>query len=170
MDDVRQDATGGVSARQMDMVRQVCQIIDANPDGIPTLAELSAQVGGSPHHLQRLFTGVMGISPRQYAEARRLERFKLAVKEGENIGSALYGAGYGSTSRLYGKSDDHLGMTPASYARGGAGAHIIFAVVPCSLGRLLVAATLRGICAVSLGDDVVVLEAALRQDYPAAAI
>ena len=170
MDDVRQDATGGVSARQMDMVRQVCQIIDANPDGIPTLAELSAQFGGSPHHLQRLFTGVMGISPRQYAEARRLERFKLAVKEGENIGSALYGAGYGSTSRLYEKADDHLGMTPASYARGGAGAHIIFAVVPCSLGRLLVAATLRGICAVSLGDDVVVLEAALRQDYPAAAI
>ena len=158
------------SPRHMATVRQVCRMIDDTPDAIPTLAQISAQVGGSPHHLQRLFKGVMGISPRQYAEAKRLERFKSAVKEGETVSSALYGAGYGSSSRLYEKSDHHLGMTPASYAKGGRGATITCAIVSSPLGRLLVAATERGVCAVSLGDSDDHLEQTVRQDYPAATI
>ncbi|MDA0676339.1 MAG: methylated-DNA--[protein]-cysteine S-methyltransferase [Proteobacteria bacterium] len=166
----QQVATRGASPQHVETVRQVCQVIDGNPEAIPTLAELSAEVGASPHHLQRLFKGVMGISPRQYAEARRLARFKSAVKDGETVSSALYGAGYGSSSRLYEKSDLHLGMTPASYARGGAGAAITFAIVDCRLGRLLVAATERGICAVSLGDDDSYLADELHADYPAAGI
>lgn len=170
MSEHQQAAPGCCSPRHMETVRQVCRMIDASEDSIPTLAELGAEVGASPHHLQRLFKGVMGISPRQYAEARRLERFKSAVKDGETVSSAMYGAGYGSSSRLYEKSDLHLGMTPASYARGGAGAAITFAIVDCRLGRLLVAATERGICAVSLGDDDGVLAAELCRDYPAADI
>jgi len=170
MDGIQRIAARAATRQQMERVRNICRVIDENPDGIPTLAELSAEVGGSPHHLQRLFKGVMGISPRQYAEARRLERFKSAVKDGETVCSALYGAGYGSSSRLYEKAHDHLGMTPASYARGGVGADITFAIVPCPLGRLLVAATAHGICAVSLGDRDNGLEAELRKDYPAAAL
>ena len=170
MDGIQRIVARAATPQQMERVRNVCRVIDENPDGIPTLAELSAEVGGSPHHLQRLFKGVMGISPRQYAEARRLERFKSAVKDGETVCSALYGAGYGSSSRLYEKAHDHLGMTPASYARGGVGADITFAIVPCPLGRLLVAATVRGICAISLGDGDDGLESELRKDYPAAVL
>jgi AraC family transcriptional regulator of adaptative response/methylated-DNA-[protein]-cysteine methyltransferase len=151
-------------------VHRACQAVAEADEGIPTLAELGAAVGVSPHHLQRTFKRVMGISPRQYGEALRLERLKSALKDGEPVAMALYGAGYGSSSRLYEKAPAHLGMTPASYAKGGKGAEIAFAVADCALGRLLVAATTRGVCAVSLGDSAATLEEALRADYPAAAI
>ena len=151
-------------------VRRLCRAIGDAGDGIPTLADLAARVGGSPHHLQRVFKRVMGISPRRYAEALRLDRLKDALRRGEAVAPALYGAGYGSSSRLYEKAPRHLGMTPASYARGGAGASIAYTTAACALGRLLVAATERGLCAVSLGDTDAHLEAALGADYPAAEI
>jgi AraC family transcriptional regulator of adaptative response/methylated-DNA-[protein]-cysteine methyltransferase len=146
-----------------------CAIADAD-ESIPTLAELGEVVGISPHHLQRTFKRVMGISPRQYGEALRLERLKDALKDGKPVAMALYGAGYGSSIRLYEKAPAHLGMTPATYAKGGKGAAIAFAIVDSALGRLLVAATTRGVCMVSLGDDDQALEDELRGDYPAAEI
>lgn len=155
-------------------VRRTCRAIEARVDGVPTLSELGADVGVSPHHLQRLFKSVMGISPRQYAEALRLDRLKRSLKEGETIAMALYGAGYGSSSRLYEKAPAHLGMTPASFARGGRGARITFAIVEHArlqpLGWMLIAATDRGVCMVSLGDGAAVLEAELRAEYPEAAL
>ncbi len=154
----------------LEKVRRSVRIIDEESEGIPTLAALSARVGGSPHHLQRTFKRVMGISPRQYGEARRLERLKSNLKAGEPVASALYGAGYGSSSRLYEKAPGQLGMTPASYAKGGRGARIAFAVVGSPLGRLLGAATDVGVCAVSLGDSDSTLEEKLRADYPAAEV
>ena len=155
---------------QVATVREMCRVIEAVDDGIPTLAELAQAVGGSPHHLQRTFTRIMGISPHQYGEALRLERLKGALKEGEPVTMALYGAGYGSSSRLYEKAPRHLGMTPASYAKGGQGADIVFAIVDSPLGRLLVAGTGRGLCHVSLGDDDAYLESELAGDYPAARV
>jgi AraC family transcriptional regulator of adaptative response/methylated-DNA-[protein]-cysteine methyltransferase len=155
---------------RIDTVRRLCRAIEAADEGIPTLADLAGHVGGSPHHLQRVFKNVMGISPRRYAEALRLERLKEALKAGEAVAPALYGAGYGSSSRLYEKAPGHLGMTPASYAKGGKGASIAYAIAPCALGRLLVAATERGVCAVSLGDGDADLEAELRADYPQAEV
>ena len=151
-------------------VHGACRAIAEADDGIPSLADLGAAVGVSPHHLQRTFKRIMGISPRQYGEALRLERLKTALKDGEPVAMALYGAGYGSSSRLYEKAPAHLGMTPASYAKGGKGAEIVFAIADCALGRLLVAATTRGVCAVSLGDEDRALEDELRADYPVAAV
>ena len=154
----------------LETVRRTCRAIEEHDESPPTLDFLAAEVGGSPHHLQRLFKRIMGISPRQYAEALRLQRLKNALKDGEPVAGALYGAGYGSSSRLYEKAPQHLGMTPASFARGGRGAEIAFAIVDSPLGRLLVAATMRGVCAVSLGDDDAYLESELIHDYPAAEI
>ncbi len=94
----------------------------------------------------------MGITPRQYAEACRVGRLKGKPRKGEAVTSALYGAGYGSASRLYERAPTQLGMTPALYRRGGLGMRIQYTIVPCPLGRLLVAATERGICAITLGD------------------
>jgi AraC family transcriptional regulator of adaptative response/methylated-DNA-[protein]-cysteine methyltransferase len=154
----------------VELVQRVCRAIAANPEGPLTLAALSAEVGLSPFHLQRIFKRVMGITPKQYADACRMERLKGELRKGEAVSSALYGAGYGSSSRLYERADAQLGMTPAVYRKGGAGMAITYTVVPCPLGMVLVAATERGICAVTLGDDAEALAAHLRSEYGAATI
>lgn len=155
---------------QVELVQRVCRAITANPEEPPTLASLSAVVHLSPFHLQRTFKRVMGITPRQYADACRVGRLKDELRRGEAVSSALYGAGYGSASRLYERAPAHLGMTPAVYRRGGMGMRIHYTVVPCPLGLLLVAATERGICAINLGDADDALAAGLKREYPAAEI
>jgi len=127
-------------------------------------------LGVSAQHLQRTFKGVMGITPRQYAESRRLSQFKSKVKTGSSVTDAMYDAGYGSSRGLYEKSSARLGMTPATYGRGGRGMSINYTIAKCSLGRLLVAATERGVCSVALGDADADLERALLAEYPNASI
>ncbi len=153
---------------QIEMVRRACRYIEEHIDTLPTLDALSAHTGVSPYHLQRVFKRVAGITPRQYAEACRLSKFKARVKKGESVTGAMYDAGYGSSSRLYERAPSQLGMTPADYRRGGKGARISYTTVGCSLGRLLVAATEKGVCAVRLGDSDAALEADLLSEYPAA--
>ncbi len=155
---------------QVEMARTVCKLID-NHDGEPvTLAKLSEEVGVSTFHLQRTFKSITGISPSQYAELRRIDRFKEGVRGGETIANATYDAGFGSSSRLYEGAAAQLGMTPATYGKGGRGAVINYAIVECQLGKLMVAATSRGVCSVKLGDSVAGLEADLSNEFPAAQI
>jgi AraC family transcriptional regulator of adaptative response/methylated-DNA-[protein]-cysteine methyltransferase len=133
-----------------------------------TLELLGEESGLSPYHLQRKFKEIVGLTPAQYVRARKSERLKGELKRGETVSRATFGAGYGSSSRVYGDSDKRLGMTPATYRRGGAGAHIEYVTARTSLGILLVGATDRGICAVTLGNDAKTLERALELEYPAA--
>jgi AraC family transcriptional regulator of adaptative response/methylated-DNA-[protein]-cysteine methyltransferase len=157
---------------QVKLVQSLCRYIESydSPDRSITLAELGDQVQISPHHLQRTFKRIMGITPRQYAEACRLRRLKALVKKGENVTRALYEAGYGSSSRLYEGASARMGMTPGTYLRGGAGMRIQYTIVDGPLGRLLVGATGKGICAVSIGKSDNALEIALFNEYPAAEI
>jgi AraC family transcriptional regulator of adaptative response/methylated-DNA-[protein]-cysteine methyltransferase len=155
---------------QLEAVRAACRYIESRDEGPVTLAELGEAVGLSPHHLQRVFTRVMGISPRAYADARRLGRVKSLLKAGDDVTGALYEAGYGSSSRLYERADEQLGMTPATYRRGGEGVHIRYTIADSPLGRILVAATRKGICMVSLGDNDAHLEHELHHDFPTAEI
>ncbi len=136
----------------------------------PTLRELAAEFTMSSHRLLRVFRRETGVTPREYADAHRLRRVKAGLKSGGGVAGALYGAGYGSSSRLYERAAEHLGMTPASYARGGRGASIGYTLAACSLGRLLVAATGQGVCMVSLGDDDGELVRALEAEFPLARI
>jgi AraC family transcriptional regulator of adaptative response/methylated-DNA-[protein]-cysteine methyltransferase len=154
----------------LELVRRVCRTIETGLEEPPTLRALGAHVGVSPGHLQRTFTRLMGITPREYADARRLDRLKVQLRAGQNVTHALYGAGYGASSRLYEKADAQLGMTPGTYRRGGKGMKISYTIVNSPLGRLLVAATERGICMISLGDSAAALEAALHHEYPSAEI
>jgi AraC family transcriptional regulator of adaptative response/methylated-DNA-[protein]-cysteine methyltransferase len=156
--------------QRVELVQQVCAYIEAHLDEAVTLNALGEQVGMSPYHLQRVFKQVMGISPRRYAEAYRLKQLKARLKDGEAVTAALYDVGYGSSSRLYEHAPAQLGMTPARYRRGGHGMHISYTIVDSPLGRLLVAATEKGVSSVCLGDDDEMLEAALRDEYPAAEI
>lgn len=154
---------------QTELITRACRLIEESTDTL-SLKELGAALNVSPYYLQRTFTKIVGVSPRQYALAHRVKQFKTNIKDGGTVTGAMYDAGYGSSSRLYEKSDAELGMTPASYARGGRGAKINYTTVACELGRLLVAATARGLCAVRLGDSDAELEAALREEFPEAKI
>ncbi len=151
---------------QAETVQRLCQLIAKDADA--NLAELSAQTHLSESHLQRLFKKLMGITPRQYAEALRTNRFKVEVRNGKAVTDAMYEAGYGSSSRLYEKAANQFGMTPATYRKGGRGMKITFTTTDSALGRLLVAATEIGICAVTLGDEDTKLVQDLRDEYPQA--
>jgi AraC family transcriptional regulator of adaptative response/methylated-DNA-[protein]-cysteine methyltransferase len=134
------------------------------------LAELSRQAGLSEGHLQRVFRATVGVSPRQFVEACRLAAVKADLRAGESVTDAIYGAGFGSASRLYEKVDGRLGMTPRAYRQGGEGLAISHAVLDCPAGRLLLGATDRGLCFVALGDDAAALRAALVAEFPRATI
>jgi len=154
----------------VEVVQQACRYIEAHSEEPLTLTSLSEQVHMSAYHLQRVFKRVMGITPRQFLQACRIARLKTQMKEGAAVTSAMYEAGYGSSSRLYEHAPTQLGMTPSTYRRGGQDMSIRYTIVDCPLGRLLVAATERGLCAVSLGHSDADLEAALSDEYPAAEI
>lgn len=125
---------------------------------------------GNPQRLARAFKRILGITPRAYAETRRLSRLKHELQRRKQVSPALYEAGYSSSSRVYERTDAQLGMTPARYARGGAGVGIAYVTVATPLGRLLVAATERGVCRVALADSAGVLEQDLHAEFPAARI
>ena len=153
---------------QVELVRRICRLLDDAEVESTTLAALSKETGVSSFHLQRTFKKVMGVTPRQYADAARVNRFKGGAREGKSISAAMYDAGFGSSSRLYEQADSQLGMTPATYGKGGRGAMINYAIVECSLGSLLVAATDKGVCSVKLGDSETELEADLKREFQAA--
>lgn len=136
--------------------------------GASDLATLATLAGLSPTHLQRAFRRRFGVSPAEYARARRFDQLRGALREGASVTDAVYEAGFGSGSRVYEESDRRLGMTPASYRAGGAGATIRYTTTDTPLGRLLVATTARGICAVTLGDDDDALYARLVAEFPLA--
>lgn len=152
-------------------VARACALFEAaDADTPPSLAEVARQVGLSSGALGKRFLAELGVNPRDWLIARKRERFRSALRGGASVADALYGAGYGSPSRVYENSDKALGMTPATYARGGAGAHIDYTMADSEYGRVLVAATQKGIAAVFLGDDDRSLEKSLKQDFPAAVL
>lgn len=152
------------------LVQRICREIDAHLDEPVRLAALAKSAGLSAAHLQRTFRYVLGISPQQYARARRVLLLKGSLKRGQDVTSALYNAGFGSSSRLYERASGELGMTPATYRKRGAGMTIQYAVVSFAMGRLLVAATDRGVCAVRFGDSARELVQELRGEFHLAEI
>ncbi len=157
---------------QTEMVRRLTRFIRdyESPDRPLTLAVMGEYMRLSPSHLQRTFTRIMGVSPRRYAEMNRVKRLKQLVRDGNGVTRALYEAGYGSSSRLYEGADRRLGMTPGAYKKGGKGMKIDYTIVDCPLGRLLVAATDKGVSAISIGKPDEALKKALFEEYPEAEI
>jgi len=160
----RAESTGGPA------IERAVQYLDANSDRAVSLTELAAHAGLSASHLQRSFKRIVGVSPKEYQDARRVSLFKTRLRAGDTVSRATYEAGFGSSSRVYERSDELLGMTPAAYRRGGAGVEIKYTIAETSVGRVLVATTDRGVCAVELGANDVDVERALRADFPNARI
>jgi AraC family transcriptional regulator of adaptative response/methylated-DNA-[protein]-cysteine methyltransferase len=153
-------------------VRRACGIIAAAPERPFSLQALARATGGSPFHLLRSFKRLLGVTPRQYADACRhgCLRSHLRSADASTVTDAIYAAGYGSGSRVYATSGRALGMTPAAYAAGANGVALRVAVVDSPLGRLLVAATPRGICSVAIGARDDVLLEGLRREFPRARV
>ena len=147
------------------LVAEACRLIEATDDRIPTAPELAEALDVSPDQLRRAFTRTLGVTPRQYGDTLRRERLRERLRGNGDVTGALFEAGYGSTSRLYEGAHDHLGMTPASYKAGGAGATIAFTVADSPLGPVLVAATERGLCKIDIGDDASTLEDDLAEEF-----
>jgi AraC family transcriptional regulator, regulatory protein of adaptative response / methylated-DNA-[protein]-cysteine methyltransferase len=147
-------------------VERVRRWIETHGDDTPVLSKLSRIAGLSPWHLQRSFSRLYGVSPREYAAARRVERLKVALQSGAKSADAVYEAGYGSPSRAYEAAAGALGMTPRAYREGGDDSEIRYAIASSGVGRVLVASTLRGLCRVALGDNDAELTASLAREFP----
>ena len=162
--------TPGERSQQVQKVDAACRFIDANLDTTLSLDAISRHVGMSPFYFQRTFKKITGISPRQYQQARRANKFKTALHGDTRITDAIYDAGYGSSSRAYENVPAQLGMTPSAFRQNGAGTEIRYTILATTLGSLLVASTPRGLCAVRFGESEATLERELRQEFRAAAI
>ena len=149
-----------IAADPLDLARRLLD------EGEPSLADLASHTGLSASHLQRRFRARFGLSPAEYLARKKLGTLKAALREGRDVTTALYDAGYGSPSRLYEQGAAKLGMTPATYRAGGRGVAIRWTLVDTVLGRTLVAATERGICVIELGEDDAALERRLRDEFP----
>src|SRR5579863_6023484 len=160
----RPKAVGG--NLQSAMVKAICRYIEQHLDEPLTLGRLGKEFRQSPFHLQRTFKAALGITPREYADSCRLRLLKRGLQAGDNVTRAMYDAGYGSSSRLYERTASQLGMTPDKYRRGAIAAAIRYTFADSPLGRMLIAATDKGICAIQFADTDDELEQGLRHEFP----
>ncbi len=151
---------------QADLVKSVCRYIEHHLDEPVTLARLAKTFHRSPFHLQRTFKGVLGVTPRAYADSCRLTSLKRNLQAGHSVTRAMYDAGYSSSSRLYERTASQLGMTPDKYRRGAVAASIRYTFASSPLGRMLVAATDKGICAIQFADSDDELQEGLKHEFP----
>ena len=151
---------------QADGVKAICRFIEHHLDEPVTLDRLGKEFQQSPFHLQRRFKAVLGITPREYADSCRLRLLKRNLQAGESVTRAMYDAGYGSSSRLYERTASQLGMTPDKYRRGAIAASIRYTVADSPLGRMLIAATERGICAIQFARTDSELLEGLKREFP----
>jgi AraC family transcriptional regulator of adaptative response/methylated-DNA-[protein]-cysteine methyltransferase len=155
---------------QAQKIEAACRYIDENLDITLSLTAISRHVAVSPFHFQRLFKRILGISPRQYQQARRAGKFRQALLSEGRVTDAIYEAGYSSSSRAYESIPAQLGMTPSAFRRKGEGVEIGYTVQPTELGKLLIATTERGVCAVRFGESDAALLRELKHDFRAAEI
>ena len=148
----------------------LCRYLESRSDARVTLAELGRRAGMGPTVVQRRFKAIVGVTPKEFQEAHRLRALRRELREAPSISDAIYGAGYGSGSRVYERIDTRLGMTPAQYRARGAGVAVSWAAGDSALGRLMIGATDRGICFIQFGDDDAALRDALAREYPRAAL
>lgn len=153
-----------------ELVRQACDYLENDPDAQTSLAPVARRLGVGAEYLRRLFKRTLWVTPREYAASHRALRLRHGLRGGANVTTAMYDAGYPSSSRLYETADKQLGMTPAAYQRGGRGMAIGYQIVDSALGKLLVGVTERGICCIRLGESEAQLEETLRREFPHALI
>ncbi len=160
----RPKAIGGNGTTET--VKAMCRYIEQHLDEPLTLARLGSEFHQSPFHLQRTFKSVLGITPRAYADSCRMNQLKDNLRAGHSVTRSMYDAGYSSSSRLYERTASQLGMTPDKYRRGAIAAPIRYTFTDSPLGRMLIAATDKGICAIQFANSDGELEQGLKHEFP----
>lgn len=158
------------SDERAERIRELCRYMELHPDEPMRLRDLALRAGLSTFHLQRTFKSIVGVTPKDYLEARRVQLLKRNLRESRNVTDAVYDSGFGSSSRVYERADTRLGMTPQQYRDGGRDASISYVAAQTSIGVMMIGATDRGICFLQFGNDAGELAAALRREYPQAAV
>lgn len=156
-----------VAAHHAQLVADACRHIE-QADTPPSLEALAAHAGLSPFHFHRVFKAATGLTPKGYVSAHRSRKVRDGLRGRHSVTDALYDAGFNSNSRFYESANQLLGMTPSDYKAGGTHSEMLFAVGQCSLGAILVAQSLRGVCAILLGDDPDKLVRELQDQFPKA--
>lgn len=151
---------------RQELIKSVCRYIEQHLDEPVTLAQIGAEFRLSPFHLQRTFKAVLGLTPKEYANSCRMRGFRQNLKAGHSVTRAMHDAGYNSTSRLYSRTAAELGMEPAKYRRGAIATPIRYTCADSPFGRLLIAATDKGICSITFADSDEELEQGLKQEFP----
>ncbi len=151
-------------------VISACAYLKTNLDRKLTLEEVARHVGLSPFHLQRIFKEQTGVSPRQYQASLRMGMVRNSLRNGSSVTDSVYEAGFSSSSRFYESAGQNLGMSPSAWRKGGKGVTVRFCIFPSPLGKILLAATDKGVCFLAIGDRESDLESQLRTDLPSAAI
>ena len=160
----------GSGSKQSELTKAICRYIEQHLDENVTLPQLAAVFQQSPFHVQRTFKAALGVTPRAYAESLRMDQLKQNLRAGHSVTRALYDAGFSSSSRLYERTAAQLGMTPDKYRRGAIAAPIRYTCADSPLGRMLIAATDKGICAIQFADTDAELEQGLRREFPFAVL
>lgn len=155
----------GLSERNARKIAKACRMIETSEE-TPSLNRLAAQAGMSPSYFHRIFKSVTGLTPTEYAAARRSERVRASLERSNTVTDAIYDAGFNSSGRFYETANHVLGMTPTKFRRGGAGTDIHFAIGECSLGPILVAQSGKGVCSILIGDDAGKLVHDLQDQFP----
>src|SRR5436190_11450526 len=163
----RPDLTG-LSQPGIEAVRRASAYLATHADQTVTLEHLGRVAAMSPHHLQRRFKAIVGLSPREFQSAVRAGKLRASLRDGRDITTAIYEAGYGSPSRVYEAAPTGKGMSLSNYRRGGAGMRIGYSILSSAVGEVLVATTDEGVCSVKIGNSETTLVGDLRREYPAA--
>ena len=156
------------SGSGVDPMVVLARYIESRPDEPVSLAELGAMVGLSPSRVQKVFKASFGVSPKAFQDALRLKSFKQSLRQGQSVTEAIYDAGFGSVSRVYGNPARQIGMAPSHYGKGGEGETIAFSCRQTALGLLMMAATDKGVCFAEFGEDEESLHCQLHREFPRA--
>jgi AraC family transcriptional regulator of adaptative response/methylated-DNA-[protein]-cysteine methyltransferase len=162
--------TVGLAQPGIEAVRRASAFLATHADQTITLQHLARIASMSPHHLQRRFKAIVGLSPREFQAAVRAGRLRTSLRDGRDVTTAIYEAGYGSPSRVYEAAPTGKGMSLSNYRRGGIGMRIGYSILSSPVGEVLVATTDQGVCSVKIGNSETTLVGDLRREYPAADI
>lgn len=164
-----QPNTVSPAQQQIETIARICKLIEQSEEPL-SLQKMAKIAGLSQYHFHRLFKKMVGVTPKEYANAHRAKRICEELQQGTSVTEAIYNAGFETSSSFYNKSMMMLGMTPSKYQQGADEIEIRFAVKPSWLGWVLVAATTKGICAINLGDNEETLIEQLQNQFPNAQI
>jgi AraC-like DNA-binding protein len=80
-----------------------------------SLTSISREVGMSPFHFARTFSGLVGLSPHQYLLSLRLRRSAIMLRQGASVTTAALSNGFDNLGHFSRSFRRRFGMNPSKY-------------------------------------------------------